>query len=211
MARLLVLSTILVLSWPGAVLAESAPDPSLARNNEFARKGIYLGVAVGGVAYTEVEDDLEKDLLAAIGYVVPVDVEVPGGLDVRVGYRFHPRFAGEVQLQWLPKADIELADVKALKLETLTLTGNAKGYILTGRIQPFLLVGAGLMHFDRKDTVGLGLSGDGEGFAARFGGGVDIYVDPSIVVALDVSYVVPTGDVDGLDHVSFSLGLQYHF
>ena len=152
------------------------------------------------------EDDLEK----AFGGI-PVDVEIPPGLDVRVGYRFHPRLAGEVQLQWFPKTDIEFADVKALKLETLTLTGNLKGYLLTGRIQPFLLVGAGLMHFDAKDALGLGLRAKGEGFAARFGGGVDVYLNRNFLLALDTSYVLPTGDVDGLDQVSFSLGLQYRF
>jgi opacity protein-like surface antigen len=211
MSRLLVFSTIVVLFWPGAVLAQSAPDPAPTQDDDFDRKGIYFGVALAGAAYTEVEDDLEKESLAELGYVIPVDVEVPPGLDARVGYRFHPRLAGEVQFQWFPKADIEFADVKAMKLETLTLTGNAKGYLLTGRVQPFLLVGVGLMHFDAKDKLGLGLRAKGEGFAARFGGGVDVYLNRNFLLALDTSYVLPTGDVDGLDHVSFSLGLQYRF
>ncbi len=211
MSRLFVLSTILVFLWPGAVLAESEPDPTLAQNDEFARNGIYLGVALAGAVYTKAEDDLEKALLADLGYAVPVDVEIPPGLDARVGYRFHRRLAGEVQLQWFPKADIELAEVKAMKLETLTLSGNLKGYLLTGRVQPFLLVGAGFMHSKAEDQLGLGVSEKGEGFAARFGGGVDVYLNPNFVLALDTSYVLPTGDVEGLDHVSFSLGLQYRF
>ena len=179
--------------------------------DDFDRKGFYVGVGLGGAFYTEVKDDLEKESLAALGYVIPVDVEVPPGLDARVGYRFHPRLAGELQLQWFPKADIEFADVKALKLETLTLTGNVKGYLLTGRIQPFLLVGAGLMHFDAKDTLGLGVSTKGEDFAARFGGGVDGYLHRNLLFALDTSYVLPIGDADGLEHVSWSLGFQYRF
>ncbi len=140
-----------------------------------------------------------------------VDVEVSPGVDVRVGYRFHPRIAGEVQFQWFPKANIEFANIKLLKLETLSLTANAKGYLLTGRVQPFLLVGAGLMHFDVKDSLGFGQSAKGEDFAARFGGGVDFYLNRNFVFAVDTSYVLPTGDVDGLDHVSFSFGIQYRF
>ncbi len=211
MLRILVFSMILVLLWPGAVLAESAPANAAAQDDAFDRNGIYLGVGLAGGVYTEVKDDLEKASLAALGYVIPVDVEVPPGLDARVGYRFHPRLAGEVQLQWFPKADIEFADIKALKLETLTLTANAKGYLLTGRVQPFLLVGAGLMHFEVKDRLGLGLSTKAEDFAARFGGGVDFYLNRNLVFAFDTSYVLPTDDLDGLDHVSFSLGLQYRF
>ena len=67
------------------------------------------------------------------------------------------------------------------------------------------------MHVDAKDKLGLGLRAKGEDFAARFGGGVDLYLNRNFVVALDTSYVLPTGDLDGLDHVSFSLGLQYRF
>ena len=202
MSRLIVFSTILVFAGAG---------PVLAQDGEFARNGIYLGVAVAGAAYTEVEEDLEKESLVALGYIIPVDVELAVGLDARVGYRFHPRFAGEVQVQWSPKADIEFANVEFLKLETLTFTGNVKGYLLTGRIQPFLLAGAGLMHFDVKDKLGLGLREKGEGFAARFGGGVDIYFSSNIVFVLEGGYVLPTGDVDGLDYASFAFGLQYRF
>jgi opacity protein-like surface antigen len=185
------------------------PEPVLAHDGEFARNGIYLGVALAGAVYTEVEDDLEK--LASVGYFIDVDVEVPPGLDARVGYRFHPHLAGEVQIQWFPKADIEFFDVNVLELETLTFTGNVKGYLLTGRIQPFLLVGAGLMHFDVKDKVGVGLRAKGEGFAARFGGGVDFYINSNVVFVLEGGYVLPTGDVDGLDYASFSFEFQYRF
>jgi hypothetical protein len=62
-----------------------------------------------------------------------------------------------------------------------------------------------------KDKVGVGLRAKGEDFAARFGGGVDIYFNPNIAVVIDAGYVLPTGDLDGLDYVSFSVGFQYRF
>ncbi len=201
MSRVLLLSTILILAGPG---------PALSQDGDFDRSGFYGGIALGGAVYTEVKDDLE-DALASIGYALSVDVEAPPGLDVRAGYRFHPRIAGEVQLQWFPKAQIQIEDIDAFDLETLVLTGNAKGYLLTGRFQPFVLVGGGLMHFNLKDDVGLGTSEKGTAFAARFGGGVDFYLSRNIVIALDAGYVLPTGDADGLDHVSFSVGVQYRF
>ena len=67
------------------------------------------------------------------------------------------------------------------------------------------------MQVEAKDTLGVGLSIEEEDFAARFGGGVDFYLDPNFVLALDTSYVLPTGDADGLDQVTFSVGLQYRF
>ncbi len=212
MSRLVVFSTILVLLWPGAVLAQSAPANAPTQDDDFDRKGFYVGIALGGAVYTEVKDDLEKESLAALGYVIPVDVEAPPGLDARVGYRFHRRLAGEVQLQWFPKADIEFADTKALKLETLTVTANAKGYLLTGRIQPFVVAGAGLMHFKSKDNLDFRvIKSNGDGFATRFGAGVDFYVTENIVAVGEGGYVLPFGPADGLDYVFWSVGLQSRF
>ncbi len=52
------------------------------------------------------------------------------------------------------------------------------------------------MHVDAKDKLSLGLRAKGEDFAARFGGGVDLYLNRNFVVALDADYVLPTGDLD---------------
>ena len=153
------------------------------------------------------------------GLSVSVKAEETIGADVRAGYRIHRHFGAEVQFQWFSGADIKFQGFKALKLETWTITGNLKGYLLTermdallgGRIQPFLLAGVGLMHFDVKDKVDLGFSADGEDVAARFGGGVDIYATQSIGIYLDVTYLLTTGDVEGLDHVGLSLGALFRF
>lgn len=68
--------------------------------------------------------------------------------------------------------DIKYSGVSSVELDMLTFTGNVKGYLLTGRAQPFLLLGAGLMRFELDDRVGLGIHEKGDGFAARFGGDV---------------------------------------
>jgi len=201
MSRLVVFSTIIVLLWPGAVLAEPPP----ARSDDPDRKGFYVGAAFAGAYYKDVEDDYEK---YASGN--SVDVETPPGFDARVGYRLFPHLAGEIQFQWFPNADIDF-DRKVATLDTMTLTGNAKFYLFTGPIQPFLLAGAGFMHFDVEDQLDLDIGDKGDSFAARFGGGVEVYFTPRIVGTLDTSYVLPTGDADGLDQVSVSLGLQYRF
>ena len=51
------------------------------------------------------------------------------------------------------------------------------------------------------------------GFSARFGGGVDFYLSERFDFALQMStsYVLTTGDIDGLDYVSLIFGAQYLF
>jgi opacity protein-like surface antigen len=200
MLRAIAFSTILVFA--GA-------DPALAQDDDFARNGIYLSVNMAGAWYRYVQEDLEE--AASIG----VTVEEPLGLGARVGYRFYPHLAAEAQFQWFSQANIQFFGEKfavdVLKLETLVFTGNVKGYLLTGRIQPFLLAGAGLMHFYAKDELGLGLGEKIDDFAARFGGGIDFYVTPNIVAFAEGGYVLPTGKLERLDHVVWSVGLQYRF
>jgi len=201
------------------ILVFAGADPALAQDDDFARNGIYLGVNLAGAWYTEMKDDLKKEI-GGLPSPNPfptetVTVEEPLGLGARVGYRFHPHLAAEVQFQWFANAAVQFIDedetVTAIKLETLTFTGNVKGYLLAGRIQPFLLVGVGLMSFDAKDELGRGIRTSGEGFAARFGAGVDFYVTPNIVAFAEGDYVLPTGKLDGLDHVVWFVGLQYRF
>jgi opacity protein-like surface antigen len=145
-----------------------------------------------------------------------VDLESPVGVQARVGYRFLPHLAGEVQFQWFAKANVELEDpdentMDAYKLESLNLTGNLKAYLLTGRIQPFVLAGAGFMHLNGDDKVGLGLRTSGDDFAARFGGGIDFYLNRNFVAVLEGGYILPTGKLDDFDHVTWSAGIQYRF
>ena len=47
--------------------------------------------------------------------------------------------------------------------------------------------------------------------AARFGGGIDIYATENFAVSLNISYVLPTGDLKDLDYVSIAWGFQYRF
>jgi len=201
-----------------------------AEDEDFARSGFYAGVNAAGTVYLEVDTDVQEGL-EAIGYAPDPDSEEPVGVGVRAGYRFHPRFAGEAQFQWyshekttfsgyvLPDPDDDFRDMPALRIESLNFTGNAKGYLLTGRFQPFLLAGCGLIQYDITDEIdeidgngmGIGMGGDGVDFVGRFGGGVDVYFNEHIVLTIDSSYLLPTGGASGLDQVQIAAGLNYRF
>ena len=67
------------------------------------------------------------------------------------------------------------------------------------------------MHIDVDDKLGFGTHKTDEDFAARFGGGVDLYINRNFVVVVEGGYVLPTGNLDGMDHVLWSVGLNYRF
>jgi opacity protein-like surface antigen len=184
MSRLIALSALLVFA--GAA-------PALAEEDELSRDGLYLG------------------------FLVPIAFQTEGGVDntpgvsARGGYRFLRHFAGEVQFEWFPSRDIARGGSNIADLETTTFTANARGFLLTGRIQPYLQTGIGLMHINLDDKTRSGLSETSTDFLARFGGGVEIYVDTDFILALEANYMLPTGGSSDWDHVLVSAGVQYRF
>lgn len=117
-------------------------------------------------------------------------------------------------------------------LESLVMTTNVKGHLMTGRYQPFVLAGLGFM---RMETKGRDVTPNAEAtteicqppltdpchapqesdrrveVALRFGGGLDFYLTENVVISAEGSYLMPTGKLDGLDYYTFAVGLQYRF
>src|SRR5215475_10991610 len=153
------------LGWLGALLACVAV-PVDADAQDYARNGAYLGLAGSVGIYTEAEDDLEDVFGNA-------DIDPALGLNVRAGYRLHPHFAIEGEFEWLSEADIQVGGQDVATVESFTGTANGKAYLLTGRVQPFALIGIGGMGVRIEGGGGSASESD---FAARFGGGVDIYI-----------------------------------
>jgi opacity protein-like surface antigen len=174
-------------------LFASSPVGAQAQD-DFARNGAYLGLAGSVGIFPEAEDDLDD---------VGGDVDTGLGLNARAGYRVHPHFAAEAEFEWV-HSSIEFAGSDA-DFDTFVGTVNGKAFLLTGRFQPFAMIGIG----------GLGVHGEGDsgdsGFAARFGGGLDVYITRNFYGAIDASYVLPTGDVDDFDLVSIGWGFGYRF
>ena len=68
-----------------------------------------------------------------------------------------------------------------------------KGYLLTGRYQPFVQIGAG---FVAQEFLHVKNNGDKDvykktNFALRAGGGLDFYATKNIVVNVNVDYLLP--------------------
>lgn len=187
-------------------------------DGQYAREGGYVGL--GGVYVVEnadtgdLEDDLESDLAAAgfPGTRVDLDVDDTWGLNARVGSRFGSRFAMELVGDWFDDADVDIDAVgpagrveTSEEVEAWAVTYNLKGYLLTEeRVQPYVVVGGGLLNVDD------GLEDD-YGFSWRLGGGYDFYQTENVVFNVEALYYLPTGDIRDFDFITVGLGVQYRF
>jgi opacity protein-like surface antigen len=192
--------------------AKDLPDDS------YARLGWLLGLS-GVYAADTGESNLQNTLRNEVGSPVNFSLKDSLGFKSQAGYRCHPRVSAEVDIEWLDGFDGSTFDstgkTSNINFEPLVVTTSVKAYALTGRYQPYLLAGGGVMtvEIETNDTTGSGAS-DTEtatNIALRVGGGLDFYATPKIVLTLGVDYVIPFGDLEDLDYVSIGWGLRYRF
>ena len=185
----------------------------------YARRGWLVG-AGGSYAMETFEDDVESEFQSVLGSTVSFSADNSFGVNGRAGYRCHPRFSVEVEVEWLDGFEADISDstlgkIATFDIEPWVFTVNTKGYLLTGRYQPFVLLGVGVMtaDFEVRDTQGLGLSDsfDEIDFVMRFGGGIDLYATKHVVVSVEADYVLPFANLKDFDYLSIGLGFQYRF
>lgn len=106
------------------VLCAALISATAARaQDDFARNGLYLGVNVVGGFYTQLDNQ------------GGIDVDPAPGVNGHLGYRFHPNFAAEAEVEYISPADIDGTFVASgAEVEySVTAMANVKGYMLTGR------------------------------------------------------------------------------
>lgn len=126
-----------------------------------------------------------------------LDVENSHGFHAAVGYRAHPRVALQARFEYLPSSEVRgtLAgsDVSLIQMTNFNITADVKAFLLTGRFQPYGLIGIGVAHTTLEDDTGAWIGGGTHGDAAiagRFGGGIDVYVTRNIAVYGEGSYLL---------------------
>lgn len=187
---------------------------------------LLVGLLVPAAAIAQDEDDEEASYtregwyLQASGLFVSeqwasslsdIGAEDTWGIDFRVGHRFSPWAAGEIELEILgdffPDERQDLSAVHAAVNTKIYPAGER-----LERIQPFAIVGLGIVstvveHRDR--TTDLRQSNADWGF--RGGAGIDFYYTENVALSAEGAYVWTVGDVEDIDHVSVSLGILYRF
>lgn len=139
------------------------------------------------------------------------DADNAWGYHGRAGRRINDMFALEIMGEHLAS---DFDDYKGAKpkpgkargddIEAWNLGVNGKVYPITGRFQPFALVGIGYGQADVKH----GNRGD---FIARFGLGLDVLITDNVGIAAEVDYILPSDDIKDFDQIPISLGVFYNF
>ena len=128
------------------------------------------------------------------------------GFDVWVGSRIHRHVGVEGQLSYLKGFEIRGTGID---FNHLNGTANLKLYPLDGRIQPYVMAGAGLGRFEVEEPDGYTLSDTGG--VMRVGAGVDVYLNESIALVGGLGYLFTAGDIVDTDIVEMRFGVQYRF
>jgi opacity protein-like surface antigen len=175
-----------------------APAPAAAvtyeEEEDYAAPAFYLGA--GGVFAIELFDNTG-------GF----DFGNSNGFNVRAGYRVHRNVAVEALYERYTEFDSDpFGNIKAW-----SASANAKVYPITGRWQPYGLVGLGYLGAEAHDNNPLTGSPSDGGFMMRFGAGMDANITENWQIGPEVAYVLPFGDVDDLDMVTISGGVRYNF
>jgi opacity protein-like surface antigen len=181
---------IFITVWLGSLAIATS-----AMAQQESQLGFYAGLGLN--LADEDFDDFSSD----------TEFDTGVGFLLTVGYRFHPNIAVEGSCEFLKHVDSNDLDPD-LSTSILAFNGNFKGYLATQRVQPFVLIGAGVTRFQFQQG---GRKDRDVGVTAHFGGGLDYYVVPKISIGMTVAYVVTSGKIKDLNHTTIGMGAQYRF
>jgi opacity protein-like surface antigen len=158
--------------------------------------GLYAGIG-GGYAFEQFDGG---------------DAGNSAVVNARVGYRFLDYLALEGQGEFLPHFNGKSGQFNSGRTRIWGGWANAKLYPtarLTGAVQPYGLAGVGWL-FERS-SGGPGGTEEDNGVAARFGGGIDLFMTNNIFLTIDAAYILPFGHVSELNNVQVGGAVQYRF
>jgi opacity protein-like surface antigen len=188
----LVLACVLMLA--NAAIAEEGPEPP-----PYARPGAY--VSLGGVAGLPNFDDPLPNPSAG------------GGVDARLGYRVGARTAIELAYTGTFGSTNRFPGPPPRKSQFAThlVAANARVFMATERIQPYVLVGMGALISHSKLVGPAPGSSTQAAYAVRLGAGTDVYASEHWVVEIEGSYVIGTGRLEHRDYGLVGASAMYRF
>jgi hypothetical protein len=175
---------------------------------------VALLVVLGAPAAAEEEDVAGRGFYGNLGAVwslaafdVPAAVgqQDSWGLDARVGYRVHPNLGLEAQYQWAARHELTGGGAQLNVVETNAGTGNARIFLLSGPLQPYVLLGVGVVHaaLERGD--------DKLEAAFRGGGGFQVFFTDHIGAYAELTYLKPFTSLGDFNTVPIAFGGAYRF
>lgn len=132
------------------------------------------------------------------------------GAGARLGSRLDSGIGIEAQYEWSGRFE-DSAQGFLIDLEQHVLTANLRLFLASGPFEPYLTLGVGYGRADVEVSgFGTRTDSDADGLAFRGGLGVQIPLLPSVGMMISGDYVLPTGDIAGLDYFSLGIGLNLH-
>jgi hypothetical protein len=166
---------------PGAGSAEEREGTS------FGASGFYLGA--GGV-FTQ-NSLLEQQFEDAF----PVDVSVDDSWGARglIGYRLLPFLATELAYEYVDGYDVSVLGIEATTLRSHLVTANLKTILPLWRVQPYALVGVGVVRWEFDDPLGVGLPSGSTGIPVPGVSSLDFLPYVSVGATLQYRFWSPSG------------------
>ena len=129
--------------------------PALAEDDDiYARDGVYL-LLQGN--YFPAFFDISSADYVSLGLDPTTEVDGGWGASGRFGYRFHPRWAAELQVEWISSFEFEIPGTETKEAEIndgVNFSANGKFYVFKGRFQPYAVLGVGVTSFQLEDGAG---------------------------------------------------------
>lgn len=195
--------------------------PRVVRDDDYERAGWFGGVRIGSATEFVDEGREEKSVRDAFATDVKFVMDsgnTSAGFGLVAGRRCNDRFSVEINIEWVDKFSGKIIRTDngkvAAKVTFAPITGtvNLKGYLLTGRYQPYGLFGVGLMAIDSVTKTETLASEQTTGLVAlRFGAGIDYYLTRNWVLNAELDYIYSATDIQTLDYLSLGFGVSYRF
>jgi len=165
--------------------------------DDYARSGVYVGLA-GMYSLNQFADEIGDAYDDSFG------------INFRGGYRLHPHFAAEFEFMYNFGWNAEELGIEIAELTHWAIFANAKVFFLKENVQPYIILGPGFSKAE-EEILFFG-SASANDFSLKFGGGLDIYAMPQLVIFIEAAYLL-TGfdDLEDLDFIPIMGGIGYRF
>jgi hypothetical protein len=185
-------------------LAGLAAPTALAAEDEVLYGGDDWYGSVSGVLAVDTASDADGSKLA-------------GGANVSAGFRFNRWITAEIGGEWIDDIEYDRgtgtdscrgSGGESDRFWAWQVTAGSRVHVSESFIQPFAL---GHVGFIQTRDHGGGRSCTGNGFVARLGGGVDVFVTNGLAVSVIGAYVLPVvGGARDHDYVSIGFGITWY-
>jgi len=172
----------------------------------------YIGLSVGPMFEKLDESQAAEHFVRNVS----LDYDNTYGFQLRAGIIFNEYFTAEGMFEYVFPFEDD-ASLRTVKIDVVHLALQARiRYPQPGPIQPYGLLGLGLMNTQMKSEIRTGNSSENIkltdwGLSTKIGAGVDIYITPDIFSNFETSWTLGMGNVDHIEYPAFIVGINYRY